>query len=125
MPVKVLVLHASDFTVRADVFKMALKTKGYSATTIGEFGKPESDSAYAVVQKAIDSHHIVIVLASTGLFNSCLLRFGVGYALGSGKTVISVVKDPDEIILPSWYSRLFDHIYNDLEMWLRLKKAHA
>lgn len=120
---KVLVLHASDFTARADIFKMALKTKGYFATTIGELGKSESDSAYAVVQKAIDNHNIIIVLASTGLFNSCLLRFGVGYALGSGKVVISVVKDPGEIILPSWYSRLFDHIYNDLEMWSRLKRV--
>lgn len=123
MSVKVLVLHASDFTARADVFKMALKTKGYSATTIGELGKSESNSAYAVVQKAIDNHNIIIVLASTDLFNSCLLRFGVGYALGSGKAVISVVKDPGEIILPSWYSRLFDHIYDNREMWSRLKRV--
>ena len=121
---KVLVLHSADSSARAETFKKWLENLDFSVSTMNDLNKSESESAYRLLQKAIEEHDRVVILVSTGIFNSCVLRFGIGYALGAGKKIVSVVKDTDRVIMPSWYANLFVPLnsYDEGEIWSKLKK---
>ncbi len=123
MPKRVLVLHSSDFLSRAEIFKTRLAGQGHIVDSVADLNRKEDESGYALLQKAIDTHEVIVILVSQGLFNSCLLRFAIGYALGSDKTIVSVVKDPGEVLLPSWYSNLFEHFYTESYVWSRIKQS--
>jgi len=121
---KVLVLHSADSSARAETFKKWLKNQGFSASNVHDLNRSESESVYRLLQRAIEEHDSVVILVSIGIFNSCVLRFGIGYALGAGKKIVSVVKDTDRVIMPSWYTNLFEPIdsYDDAKIWSKLKK---
>ncbi len=120
---KILVLHSSDSSARAETFKKWLESRDFSVSTVNDLNKSESESVYRLLQRAIEEHDRVVILVSQSLFASCVLRFGVGYALGAGKKIISIVKDTDRVIMPSWYANLFVPLnsYDEGEIWSKLK----
>lgn len=118
----ILILHAKDNYDRAQIFQKNLQDRGYPADCVGNLDSTQTESSYAFLQQSIKDRDAVIILISNGIFASCILSFGIGYALGTGKPLVSVVKESDGVILPSWYNNLFTHgIYNEGEIWSKLK----
>lgn len=121
--IKILILHSLDSLDRAKNFKKMFEHFGHTVTVIGELNPQESESVYSLVQKSVTDSETVVILVSPGVFASCVLRFGIGYALGMGKKLISIAKESEKVILPSWYGNLFEPInkYGSGEIWSRLK----
>lgn len=122
MPKRVLILHAKESSARAQLFQNEIQNRGYIADCVGNLESTQTEGGYALMQQSIKDRDAVLILVSKGIFASCILSFGIGYALGTGKPLVSVVKDSDAVILPSWYTNLFTHgMYNEGEIWSKLK----
>jgi hypothetical protein len=122
MPKRILILHAKNSSDRARVFQKNLEDRGFTADCVGNFDPSQFDNNYDLLRQNIKDWDAILILVSKDIFTSCILSFGIGYALGMGKPLISVVKESDEVILPSWYSNLFTSgFYNVDEIWSKLK----
>ena len=121
---KILILHSADSLDRAKNFKKMFELFDHTVTVIGDLNPQESESVYALVQRSVKDSNTVVILVSAGVFASCVLRFCIGYALGMNKRLVSISKESEKVILPSWYGNLFQPINrysHHGEIWSKLK----
>lgn len=124
MSKSILILHAKENFRAANAFEDKLKSRGFVVSAVGNLNRTQTDNGHELMRQYINDWDIIMFLVSQSIFNSCILSFGIGLALCSGKPVISVVKESDGIIFPSWYSNLFEShsFYQDEELWTKIKK---
>ncbi len=120
-----LVLHTRDGESKAYELCKILNANGIDSSHIGStFGKTERDSSETLVRQLIDDWDTIVIVVSPGLFASCALRFGIAYALGKGKPLVSVEdRSPFTTLVPTWFHDLFPKNYTEAEILTKLREV--